>query len=159
MIAIRSFLIILCSIGMFCCERKIYGHIMDISLPISVVKQIPEIDLLNPNAKEHYDYNKILIEYSEYSNQKVNVSTISMNKPVLGLWGNSDKYYLTILASTYGPLKDKNTIVIYWNDTDKDVLTLFVKQKENATYIDKVLVNNIVKWSEGNGQRAITISR
>jgi len=148
-------LVVLCIVLFSCNDEPIGGIMVEVDIDLSVVKQSTMTDLLNQAEKEHYDYNKILLEFSSFPNQRTGIEAIQASKPQL--FEKNGKFYLKVYPVTREALSNEHILTIYWTDTEKDVITFVIKKEGNITYTEKVLVNGVLKWDKSKGNREIAL--
>ncbi len=95
------------------------------------------------------------MEFSTFPNQKTGIDAIQYSKPLFFQKGN--KYYLRIFPTTNEPLGEKHTVTIYWNETDTDTVTFYLKHSGGNILTEKILVNEELKWDTSKGDKEITI--
>ena len=122
------------------CEKTVCCEDGKFDINISVLQKNTNIDLLNQSQPGHYDISKVLFEYTYAPNQKWTIALMPYDKPQLHQ--KNGKYYLNLYPRSDEKNKDVFNIIIYWTDTDTDVITFRIKRERGFTYTEQVFVNN-----------------
>ncbi|WP_158561343.1 hypothetical protein [Emticicia sp. C21] len=98
---------------------------------------------------------KVILEFSSFSNQKTGIEAIQYSKPLF--FQKGEIYYLRIFPTTSEPVAEKNTVTIYWNETNVDKITFHLNFANGNTLTEKILINDELKWDLSKGYKEITI--
>lgn len=153
----KKFLIILTIVCLsLSCKKTLECCVLvDSFVDLSVIEKATNKDLLNPSVENHYDIEKVTLEFSAFPNQKTSIDAIPYNKPLF--FQKGDKYYLRIFPTTSEPVKEKHTLTIHWNETSSDKVTFYLNLTGGNVLTEKILVNEELKWDSSKGYKEITI--